>query len=317
MGKIDSIKQALWNPQTKTCLGRTGDSWLKIIGFYICLYTCLAGIWSAYYGLFHLTISDKHPKWTLSESIIGTNPGVGMRPQNPRERVESALIHYREGSNGDFKHWVDNINEYLIETSKELANNKSEPKGDGQANKDSDSGANQTITINCNEKKSEEEARGSVCPFDSSAIPADCQAAQNYSFPLGQPCILIKLNRIYGWKPEPHQWRPADYPEEAPFTAGNIQITCEGQHDPDKEHLGPVEYFPPNGIDVKYYPFFNQPGYQSPYVMVHFKNPKRNTLIYIECKAWAKNVEHDRYNRKGLTTFELFIEKADESDKRD
>jgi sodium/potassium-transporting ATPase subunit beta len=297
MGKIASIKQALWNPQTKTCLGRTGDSWLKIIGFYVCLYSCLAAIWSMYYGIFHLTISDKYPKWTLGESIIGTNPGVGMRPHSPRERVESALIHYREGSNGDFQHWVENISGYLSELSGETAANNSN---------------SQTIKINCNEKKSDEEARETICPFDSSAIPADCKAAQNYSFPLGQPCILIKLNRIYGWKPEPHDWRPATYPEEAPFEPAKIQITCEGQHDPDKEHLGPVEYFPSNGIDVKYYPFFNQPGYQSPYVMVHFKNPKRNTLIYIECKAWAKNVEHDRYNRKGLTMFELFIESAEE-----
>ena len=116
--------------------------------------------------------------------------------------------------------------------------------------------------------------------------------------------------QIYGWKPEPYDTQPAKYPAGAPFTPGNIMITCEGQHDPDKEHIGPVEYFPSGGIETKYYPFLNQPGYQSPYVMMHFKEPKLNTLIYIECKAWAKNVEHDRYNRKGMTSFELFIEKA-------
>lgn len=36
----------------------------------------------------------------------------------------------------------------------------------------------------------------SYCPFDSSSIPPECTAAQNYSFPLGKPCILIKLNRV-------------------------------------------------------------------------------------------------------------------------
>lgn len=74
--------------------------------------------------------------------------------------------------------------------------------------------------------------------------------------------------------------------------------------------MGAVEYFPSGGIEPKYYPFLNQPGYQSPYVMVHFKEPKLDTLIYVECKAWAKNVEHDRYDRKGMTSFELFIEKS-------
>lgn len=97
---------------------------------------------------------------------------------------------------------------------------------------------------------------------------------------------------------------------EAPFTPGNIQIICEGQHDPDKEHIGPVQYYPSGGLETKYYPFLNQPGYQSPFVMVHFTKPKLNTLIYVECKAWAKNVEHDRYNRKGMASFELFIEKS-------
>lgn len=120
----------------------------------------------------------------------------------------------------------------------------------------------------------------------------------------------MKLNRIYGWKPEPYDSKPKDYPAGAPFSPGNIQITCEGQHDADKEHIGEVEYFPSSGIETKYYPFLNQPGYQSPYIMVHFKNPRLNTLVYVECKAWAKNVEHDRYNRKGMASFELFIEKT-------
>lgn len=313
MGKLESIRQALWNPQTKTCLGRTGSSWLKIIGFYICLYSCLAAIWSMYYGIFHLTISDKYPKWILDESIIGTNPGVGMRPQAPREHVESALIEYRMGPNGNYQHWVENINLYLKEL--DLSQHAQQQPANQQtdiSNANSNSNNNdkpiQQPKINCDQNKSEEETRDTICPFDASAIPAECTAAQNYSFPQGQPCVLIKLNRIYGWKPQPYEWKPAMYPDEAPFTPGNIQITCEGQHDADKEHLGRVEYYPAHGIEVKYYPFYNQPGYQSPYVMVQFKNPKRKTLIYVECKAWAKNVEHDRYNRKGMTTFELFIE---------
>lgn len=75
--------------------------------------------------------------------------------------------------------------------------------------------------------------------------------------------------------------------------------------------MGPVEIYP-LVIETKYYPFYNQPGYQSPFVMVHFKEPKLNTLIYIECKAWAKNIQHDRLNKRGLTSFELFIEKPPE-----
>lgn len=113
MVKMEEFKRFLWNPQTKTCMGRTKDSWAKLIAFYIALYTCLAAIWTMYFHIFHLTISDKYPKWQLEESLIGTNPGVGLRPQSPHERVESALISFRTGPDGDYKHWVDDLHKFF------------------------------------------------------------------------------------------------------------------------------------------------------------------------------------------------------------
>lgn len=111
--KLEGFKMFFWNPETRKCMGRTGDSWAKLIAFYITLYSCLAAIWSIYFYLFHLTISDKYPKWQLEESLIGSNPGVGVRPQSPRHRVESALISFHEGPEGDYMHWVEDLNEYL------------------------------------------------------------------------------------------------------------------------------------------------------------------------------------------------------------
>jgi sodium/potassium-transporting ATPase subunit beta len=35
----------------------------------------------------------------------------------------------------------------------------------------------------------------------------DCTLDNNYGYREGKPCILIKLNRIYGWKPEPYNLR--------------------------------------------------------------------------------------------------------------
>ena len=318
MSRFASFRLALWNPQTRKCLGRTGDSWLKLIGFYIALYSCLAAIWSLYFAIFRLTISDKYPKWQLEESLIGTNPGLGLRPQSPRERVESALISFRAGPGGDYKHWVDDLAAFLGEYDHSKQQQEREKATvDTQDGAQHNGGAsNETILEDCsmvgkNSSSSPNGRSQAICPFDSSSIGPACTQAQNFSFALGQPCLLLKLNRIYGWLPEPYQERPAEWPQEAEFAPGNIHITCEGQHDADKEHLGKLEYFPQGGIETKYYPFLNQPGYQSPYVMVHFKEPKLNTLIYVECKAWAKNIAHDRYNRKGMTTFELFIEKAD------
>lgn len=44
--------------------------------------------------------------------------------------------------------------------------------------------------------------------------------------------------------------------------------------------------------------------------MAQFKNPKLDTLIHVECKAWAKNIHQDRVTKGGLVVFELFIESS-------
>lgn len=110
--KFESIKDSLWNSQAKTFLGRTGDSWLKLIAFYIVLYTCLASIWSIFFYIFQLTISDKYPKWQLNESLIGSNPGLGFRPRN--SHVDSALIRYTIGTDSDStEQYIADLNKFI------------------------------------------------------------------------------------------------------------------------------------------------------------------------------------------------------------
>lgn len=37
-------------------------------------------------------------------------------------------------------------------------------------------------------------------------------------------------------------------------------------------------------------------------------------LINIECKAWAKNIKHDRQDRRGSVHFELMIDEPKKKD---
>lgn len=111
--KLEAIKLFFWDPRTKKCMGRTGDSWLKIIAFYIALYAILAAVWSSLFYIFQQTISDRYPKWRLEESLIGTNPGLGFRPQNPPHRIDSALISYRIDQEADYEHWINDLNKYF------------------------------------------------------------------------------------------------------------------------------------------------------------------------------------------------------------
>lgn len=266
---------------------RSPASWLKLAGFYVLLYLFGAAFWFVYWTLFTQLIDERVPYLTLTDSTIGGNPGLGIRPRPPVSHIDSALIHFKSSSAGNWQYWTDSINEYLV-SYQEL-----------------ESGAGQHAQGDCSTYGNRDPSK--FCPFDPRNIPNECSEAQNYSYHLGKPCVLVKLNRIYGWKPEPYSMRPNGYPAQAPFREGHIQITCEGRSNVDKEHIGPVDYYP-QGIETKYFPFTNQPGYQSPFVMVHFKNPKPGVVISVECKAWAQNIVHDRARSRGQVNFELLID---------
>lgn len=260
---------------------RTSSDWIRLFSFYAILWICVAAFWIIYMTIFQQTIDERVPYLTLADSPIGINPGLAIRPRPPVTKAYSSLIRFRSSSNGDWHHWAEDINNYL------------------RPYQELESGAGQHAQGDCNTYGERDPHK--FCPFELRVIPNECSESQNFSYHLGKPCILIKLNRIYGWKPDTYPIRPQGYPANAPFLEGRIQITCEGQSDVDKENIGPIDYFP-QGIETKYFPFTNQPGYQSPFVMAHLKNPRPGVIIFIECKAWAKNIN------RSLVKFELLID---------
>lgn len=112
-----------------------------------------------------------------------------------------------------------------------------------------------------------------------------------------------------------------------------VWVSCEGENPADVENLGTDIKFKSltneQGFIGKYFPFKNTKGYLQPLVAVQFNSIKskhfffesfqlfkRSTrfsagvLINIECKAWAKNIKHDRHDRRGSVHFELMIDEA-------
>lgn len=282
---MDYIKK----PVKELADSRTKSSWTRLFGFYFILWTFTVAFWFAYFTIFQqLIIDERQPYLTLSHSSIGKSPGLAIRPRPNKTRIDSSLVNFRSSLTGNWQYWADNLQQY-IRQYQEL-----------------ESGAGQHAQGDCNVPHSMRDPH-KFCPFDPRLIPNECSEAQNFSYHLGKPCILIKLNRIYGWTPLPYFTQPPGYPPQAPFKEGQIQITCEGQSNVDKEHIGPIEYYP-QGIETKYFPFTNQPGYQSPFVMAHFKNPKPGVVIFVECKAWAQNIVHDKASSRGMVNFELLID---------
>ena len=131
---------------------------------------------------------------------------------------------------------------------------------------------------------------------------------QNYGYDDGIPCILIKLNKVFNWEPELYD--NGTVPDEIKdrYQDYYITVSCDGELPADRENMGPLGYYPSAGFEYKYFPYLNQQGYRSPLVFVQFENPANGVLLMITCKAWAKNIQHNKVQQIGQLHFELLID---------
>ena len=72
--------------------------------------------------------------------------------------------------------------------------------------------------------------------------------------------------------------------------------------------MGDILYYPEQGFPFKYYPFRNQQGFRSPLVMLRFDNPNPGILLMMTCKAYAKNILHNRVEEAGQISFEVMVD---------
>jgi len=312
-----------WNPDKGELLGRTATSWAKIIVFYIIYYACLAAFWAVMLLIFFQTLKEDKPRWIAASNIIGTNPGLGYRPMPPDDYVESTLVWFKLGGKAsEWKSWSDRVQDFL------------QPYDD-QAEKEG-----RTVKDCLNSEK--ERTKDKACNFKLEQLGSECTKENKFGYQLGKPCILIKLNQIYGWDPElyesavefhddlkrtlpktPYVRKDAatgaetteDYTFEHLNSTGRkpeefykIWMTCEGENPADKENIGEIIYSPGPFFRSYYYPYENAPGYLQPLVAVQFTGPENGVLINIECKAFAKNIEHIRAERIGSVHFELLLD---------
>uniref|UniRef100_A0A1A9ZFE8 Sodium/potassium-transporting ATPase subunit beta-2 n=1 Tax=Glossina pallidipes TaxID=7398 RepID=A0A1A9ZFE8_GLOPL len=271
----------------------------KIGVFYTAFYGVLAALVAICMWAFLQTLDPRIPKWTLDGSLIGTNPGLGFRPLPPTDNVESTLIWYKGTHHDNYKQWTDALDEFLAVPGL--------TPGRGQN------------IYNCD--YNQPPPKGQVCDVDIKAW-SPCTKENNYSYHKSSPCVFLKLNKIYDWIPEYYN-DSSNLPNEMPLNLktyigemektqmhkmNTIWVSCEGENPADQENVGPVDYLPIRGFPGYFYPYQNSEGYLSPLVAVHFQRPKRGIIINIECKAWARNIIHDRKERVGSVHFELLID---------
>ncbi|CAJ0931159.1 unnamed protein product, partial [Mesorhabditis belari] len=269
--------------------GRTPRSWLEITIFYIIFYTILAAFWIACLSIFLGTLDRKVPRFYGKGSIRGIHPGVGYQPWL-KEKPDSTLIKFNVRDHRTYKPFVDQLTGYL----------------------DKYNDANETRECN-DPDDSNWQASGDeyvpACQFKLDLFKkAGCSPEDHFGYKSGKPCVIITLNRLIGW--EPFAYSSESVPEAVRdrYRSDSIAINCDGTNLIDKEHIGNLTYVPPHGIEGKYFPYSVLPNYHQPIAMVKFESLPTNKLVFVECRAYAGNIQHDITQKLGLIHFEVFVQ---------
>jgi len=300
---LEALSWFLYDKNTGAIMGRSLESWAKITIFYIIYYTFLAGFWLLMLFVFFQFIDDNNPRWTMKDSLIGESPALGVRPGQEYDLIDSSMIMWRADV-ADVKKddvvpgyggWVKRTNDFLEPYRTNHGNGK-----------------------DCS---TEQPVVGEFCKFNLDVLEECAQSTTNYGYSAGAPCLLIKLNKIFGLIPTYYEDEAA-LPGEAPREIADrmkltqnkrqVWIHCQGENTFDKENLGPIEYFPPHGgFPDTYFPYLNEDGYQSPLVAVKLSNVTEGHLIHLECRAWAGNIKYDKRDRLGRVHMEIMLHSKD------
>ncbi|XP_050527292.1 sodium/potassium-transporting ATPase subunit beta-2-like [Daktulosphaira vitifoliae] len=279
--------------------GRTPSSLAQIGIFYSVFYITLVAIFSIVLWVFFQTLDPRIPTKQLDRSLIGTNPGLGFRPM-PNE-THSTLIHINSTLTEEYTVWIKRLIDFL-----EVYKTPGLTPGRGE----------NIATCSYDQPP----GKGKVCNVEVRAFD-QCTDENRFYYDRQAPCIFLKLNKIYGWNPIFYD-DPKELPDEMPewlksyirnITNPNelrtVWVSCDGETVADKELIGPISYNPRPGFPGYFFPFENAEGYLSPLVAVQFKRPHNSIAINVLCKAWAKNIYHNKNgNRGGSAHFELMID---------
>ena len=87
---------------------------------------------------------------------------------------------------------------------------------------------NKNNTRQCSGAQSNQEDVEESCAFDVGKFRRGC-APGDYGFRKGEPCIVLSLNRLIGWRPV--AFPEGSEPEEIKghYKPGNVGIHCDGE----------------------------------------------------------------------------------------
>ncbi|XP_063430835.1 sodium/potassium-transporting ATPase subunit beta-1-like [Mytilus trossulus] len=282
------------NTEDGTVMGRGAKSWAGIGIFYVIYYICLSGFFAAALAIFYQLVDDKEPRLMGADSLLKANPALGYRPM---PGLKTTLVRFTDDPKS-YQQYIDHLDTFLKPYT-----------------------GTQEGAIDCPGDNSPRNpsAHDKACKVDVSTF-GDCEpkSGTKYGYNDGSPCMLIKLNKVYGWQPEAYSDKLNDTAALPDAIKGlykdyMVTVKCAGQNPADVDNLGPVTYYPAGGLAYKYFPYLNQDGYLSPVVMVKFNRPKVQTLLMIECRAYARNIKYDKVELDGAVHYEMMVDIAPRS----
>ncbi|XP_048745735.1 probable sodium/potassium-transporting ATPase subunit beta-3 [Ostrea edulis] len=289
--RVNDFCTFVYNSEEGSVLGRTGKSWAQIGIFYLIYYACLSAFFAGMMAIFYQTLDWNYPRLQGPDTLLKQNPGLGFRPIPD---VQSTLVRFVKADASTYSPYTDHIQAFL-----EYYENQNLNPQDGGTVADCDS-------VN---RRRPEKDWDKPCRFDLTAnLGADCVKQQTFGFDDGMPCILLKLNKIFDWQPESFTNDTVPTEVAGLWEPYHVTIKCEGENPSDRDNIGPIEYYPQGGFHFKYFPFRNQQAYRSPLVMARFTQPASGVLIMVECKAYARNIRHNRLEKAGMVHFELMVD---------
>ncbi|XP_052432775.1 sodium/potassium-transporting ATPase subunit beta-3 [Carassius gibelio] len=263
--KQSSWKDFFYNPRTGEFIGRTASSWALIFLFYLVFYGFLAGMFTLTMWVMLQTLDEHTP--TYRDRVA--NPGLMIRPR-------SLEIKYNLSIPQEYSKYVQPLELFL------------------QPYNDSLQEANEACPEGVYFEQDDVEVK-KVCQFKRSVL-GHCSGLDDFGYSKGQPCILVKMNRVIGLKPQ-----------------GDPCISCKAKREAPLQ----MQYFPAEGkLDKSYFPYYGKKlhaQYVQPVVAVKLMLMEEdyNSELTVECKVEGSNLlnsdERDKF--LGRVMFRVSVSK--------